>query len=280
VRARRLGRRQQAAPDQRGPHQDVPRGADEPPRDGHRRCAFSCVHAAAAHARADADYLRVAGAKDIYAIGDCAASSYAPTAQVASQQGAYLARALAQVAKADALRDKIAGLRAEGKPLRDIDAVQQKLEKAERVRPFHYSHQGSLAYIGSDKAIADLSVWQRTFSSGGGWTYLFWRSAYLSTLFSMRNRTMVAMDWAKVKLFGRCVRALLSRAACEGMGLTCAQGRVARVSGRTRAGRALWIELRGIDDRRRSAFTAGLYRHSLLIDILSFLAEVAVESHW
>jgi hypothetical protein len=36
-------------------------------------------------------------------------------------------------------------------------------------------------------------------------TYLFWRSAYLSTLFSLRNRTMVATDWIKVKLFGRCV---------------------------------------------------------------------------
>ena len=32
------------------------------------------------------------GADGIFAIGDCTATSYAPTAQVASQEGAYLAR--------------------------------------------------------------------------------------------------------------------------------------------------------------------------------------------
>ena len=35
-------------------------------------------------------------------------------------------------------------------------------------------------------------------------TYLFWRSAYLSKLFSLRNRALVATDWVKVKIFGRC----------------------------------------------------------------------------
>ena len=40
--------------------------------------------------------LRMAGANgDIFAIGDCTATSYAPTAQVASQEGAYIARAAA-----------------------------------------------------------------------------------------------------------------------------------------------------------------------------------------
>ena len=42
-------------------------------------------------------------------------------------------------------------------------------------------------------------------ATGGVATFLFWRSAYLTTLFSMRNRTLVATDWLKVKLFGRCV---------------------------------------------------------------------------
>jgi NADH:ubiquinone reductase (non-electrogenic) len=32
---------------------------------------------------------------------------------------------------------------------------------------------------------------------------LFWRSAYVSTLYSVRNRTLVMTDWLKVKLFGR-----------------------------------------------------------------------------
>jgi NADH:ubiquinone reductase (non-electrogenic) len=58
-------------------------------------------------------------------------------------------------------------------------------------------------YIGSEKAIADLPFINGNIASGGVATYLFWRSAYLSTLFSLRNRTPVATDWVKVKLFGR-----------------------------------------------------------------------------
>lgn len=34
---------------------------------------------------------------------------------------------------------------------------------------------------------------------------LFWRSAYVSELYSVRNRTLVLADWAKVKIFGRYV---------------------------------------------------------------------------
>ena len=54
------------------------------------------------------DHLRMAGAdNDIFAIGDCTASSYAPTAQVASQQGNYLARQFAQLAKKDAIEAQL-----------------------------------------------------------------------------------------------------------------------------------------------------------------------------
>ncbi|KAG2148172.1 uncharacterized protein EDB93DRAFT_1144813 [Suillus bovinus] len=70
--------------------------------------------------------------------------------------------------------------------------------------PFiHYSHQGSLAYIGSDKAIADLPIFGREWTSGGVATFMFWRSAYLSILFSLQNRSLVAGDWMRVKLWGR-----------------------------------------------------------------------------
>ncbi|KZV81080.1 hypothetical protein EXIGLDRAFT_629072 [Exidia glandulosa HHB12029] len=70
--------------------------------------------------------------------------------------------------------------------------------------PFSYSHQGSLAYIGSDKAIADLPIFgQGNLATGGVATYLFWRSAYISTLFSLRNRVLVSTDWLATKLFGR-----------------------------------------------------------------------------
>ncbi|EIN05487.1 NADH dehydrogenase [Punctularia strigosozonata HHB-11173 SS5] len=152
------------------------------------------------------DQLRMKGTDGIFAIGDCTSTSYAPTAQVASQEGAYLARVLAQVAKRDQALAELQKLEATAtapEAEKEKEKLKRQAEKLEKIRPFHYSHQGSLAYIGSDRAIADLSVWQRTFSSGGAWTYLFWRSVYLSTLFSLRNRTLVATDWLKVKLFGR-----------------------------------------------------------------------------
>jgi len=160
------------------------------------------------------DYLRLLGANDVYAIGDCTATSYAPTAQVASQQGRYLARLLAQLAKKEGLEKRLAELRGEkaglpegpegkAKNAAEIEAVVKHLNKVSKVRPFHYSHQGSLAYVGSDKAIADFPLFNGNLASGGVATFLFWRSAYLSTLFSLRNRTLVLTDWLKVKLFGR-----------------------------------------------------------------------------
>ena len=54
----------------------------------------------------------------IFSIGDTTATSYAPTAQVASQEGAYLARVFSQMGKKDALERRLAELKAEeGKAL-------------------------------------------------------------------------------------------------------------------------------------------------------------------
>lgn len=92
----------------------------------------------------------------IFAIGDCTATSYAPTAQVASQQGAYLARMLAQMAKKDVLENKLVTLQATAlnvtsdeekkKIAEETEAAERQLAKT-KLRPFHYSHQGSLAYV-------------------------------------------------------------------------------------------------------------------------------------
>ncbi|KAG5651896.1 hypothetical protein H0H81_006977 [Sphagnurus paluster] len=125
------------------------------------------------------DYLRMKGADGIYAIGDCSATSYAPTAQVASQEGAYLARMLVQIAKKDQLENKLEALEIEQTKIEDdearkriveeIDATRAQMAKV-KLRPFHYSHQGSLAYIGSEKAIADLP-----FMNGNvGFFVIFW----------------------------------------------------------------------------------------------------------
>ncbi|KAK7050462.1 mitochondrial external NADH dehydrogenase [Favolaschia claudopus] len=159
------------------------------------------------------EYMEMKGTNGtIFAVGDCTSSSHAPTAQVASQQGAYLARAFAQRVKRDDLEAKVTELeRSVAMILHDDERkkTQDELEGAKRqlakfkIRPFTYSHQGTLAYIGSDKAIADLPFLNGSFASGGFLTFYFWRSAYLSTLFSLRNRTLVATDWVRTKIFGR-----------------------------------------------------------------------------
>ncbi|KZP03145.1 hypothetical protein FIBSPDRAFT_879705 [Athelia psychrophila] len=46
-------------------------------------------------------------------------------------------------------------VRESGEIAKEKDALSRQLEKL-KPRPFRYSHQGSLAYIGSGKAIADL----------------------------------------------------------------------------------------------------------------------------
>ncbi|KAI9142181.1 hypothetical protein BKA69DRAFT_1109382 [Paraphysoderma sedebokerense] len=124
------------------------------------------------------DYLKVAGTNDVYAIGDCTATKFAPTAQVASQQGKYLAKLFNEIAIADRVG-------------RDIS-----------YKPFSYVHKATLAYIGDDKSVADIKF-PFDFSLAGFSSFLFWRSAYLSNLFTMRNKVLVAFDWMKQTLFGR-----------------------------------------------------------------------------
>ncbi|KAK0550387.1 NADH:ubiquinone oxidoreductase [Tilletia horrida] len=140
------------------------------------------------------DHMRLLGATDsIFALGDATATAWAPTAQAASQQGTYLAKVFAQLARSDELEKKIAEARQNGE---DTSLLEKQLQKAQKIRPFQYSHQGSLAYVGSDRAIADLPWGQAgNLSSAGVSTYIFWRSAYFSMLFSLRNRSLVAMDW-------------------------------------------------------------------------------------
>ncbi|CAK7240117.1 MAG: NADH:ubiquinone oxidoreductase [Sporothrix thermara] len=158
------------------------------------------------------EYLVVQGARDIWAVGDCAVAGYAPTAQVASQEGTFLARLFNNMAKTAELEERIQTLSASlnlkpgidsASVSREIEEAERKLQRIKDIKPFHYSHQGSLAYIGSEKAVADVSWFNGNVASGGTMTYYFWRSAYLSMVFSTRNRLLVLNDWLKSKLFGR-----------------------------------------------------------------------------
>ncbi|KAL1988972.1 hypothetical protein VTN96DRAFT_6961 [Rasamsonia emersonii] len=159
------------------------------------------------------EYLVVNGTENIWALGDCSVTNYAPTAQVASQEGAFLARLFNTMAKTEEIEKELSRLSAaqqaaknedeRNKILEEIKERQKQLRRTKQIGPFQYSHQGSLAYIGKERAVADISWLSGNIASGGTMTYLFWRSAYLSMCFSVRNRVLVATDWIKAKIFGR-----------------------------------------------------------------------------
>lgn len=158
------------------------------------------------------EYLVVNGTENIWAVGDCAIANYAPTAQVASQEGAFLARLFNSLAKTETINAKLAELSVtqskasgEGRTriFDEIKELQRQLRRVKQIGPFEYSHQGSLAYIGHDKAVADISWLSGNIASGGTITYWFWKSAYVNMCFSTRNRLLVLVDWAKSYIFGR-----------------------------------------------------------------------------
>jgi NADH:ubiquinone reductase (non-electrogenic) len=118
------------------------------------------------------DFLRLSGREDAFALGDCAAVGEPPlpaTAQVAQQQGKYLAGML------------------------------ERRRLGRSVKPFRFKAQGMLAYIGRGQALADLP--QVKWSGRGAW--LFWRSVYITKLVSPANKIKVLFDWLKALLFGR-----------------------------------------------------------------------------
>ena len=80
----------------------------------------------------------------------------------------------------------------------------------EKVKPFAYHHKGSMAYVGSGKAVADLPSLKQEANDASGkhsfhgdLTYWAWRSVYMSKLLSFTKRIAVGMDWMRTSAFGR-----------------------------------------------------------------------------
>jgi len=150
------------------------------------------------------DHLRLLGAEDsIFAIGDATATAWAPTAQAASQQGKYLAKIFEQLANADKLDLQAIEAKKNGADASEVARLERRAARAARIKPFEFVNNGVMASIGNDRAIADVPIGGATVSAKGTATYLLWRSAYLSMLFSLRNRTQVALNWVQVWTYGR-----------------------------------------------------------------------------
>ncbi|CAF1985082.1 unnamed protein product [Rotaria magnacalcarata] len=108
------------------------------------------------------------------------------TAQVASQEGRYLADLL----------NELPDLNVENYQKHDI-------------KPFRYKHMGSLAYVGGDSAVVDftgsrpiLDIFNLKPLSGRGAAYL-WKSFYFTEMFTGRTKTLLAFDWVRTQLYGR-----------------------------------------------------------------------------
>lgn len=157
----------------------------------------------------------------VYAMGDCAAVAghgYAATAQVAAQQGKFLARhlnhTLTQAKAAVAQHHSSVALMA-------LDPAERRRLISQEVlhlttgatlatggrKPFVYRHVGSLAFVGTFTAISDFTASSVAPLHGTrlrGWVAWFlWRSAYLTDLGSWMKRVQVPLDWLRTFVFGR-----------------------------------------------------------------------------
>mmetsp|Transcript_4966 Transcript_4966/g.21282 ORF Transcript_4966/g.21282 Transcript_4966/m.21282 type:complete len:519 (-) Transcript_4966:150-1706(-) len=127
----------------------------------------------------------------VFAIGDCAAVEgrrLAATAQVAEQQGFWLAGAMNK------------------NPEWAIGAGKDWLPGD----GFEFQHKGSLAYVGSFTSVSDFTkVDAKAMEAVKGTTirgwasFAVWRSAYLTKLGTWRNRLLVPTDWMRTFIWGR-----------------------------------------------------------------------------
>lgn len=108
------------------------------------------------------------------------------TAQVAQQQGRYLANQLNALAINRITRG--AGHSHLAKSIKMVHP------------PFLYHHAGMSAYVGSHHTVLDLG---KVVLADRYLAFWLWRSIYLSEQVSLRTRVMVAFDWTKTLLFGR-----------------------------------------------------------------------------
>jgi len=163
-------------------------------------------------------WMRAVGGKGkILAFGDCSCicqggQQLPATAQVASQQGEYLAGLMNRrfdLSPPTTLSDGILP-----PPMRDPKRTKPNLsdriagistQSKEYAKPFQFLNLGILAYTGGGSALAQVETAPQV-PPVLGWGQVgnfLWRSVYLSKQVSWRNRILVVNDWAKKQLFGR-----------------------------------------------------------------------------
>ena len=161
-------------------------------------------------------WLRAEGsAGSIISFGDCSCIIDGPsgplpaTAQVASQQGEYLAYLMN---KEYDLNPAASPEGIQLPPVRNVDSERSASEciasmgyRSDFAKPFQFLNLGILAYTGGNTALSQISAAPNTepIKGSGKVGNALWRSVYLSKQISVRNRVLVLNDWITKELFGR-----------------------------------------------------------------------------
>lgn len=160
-------------------------------------------------------WLRAVGSEgSILAFGDCSCDTKSPlpaTAQVAAQQGEYLAKLFNKkydlsppVSEDGVFLPPVKSPEESGWSLSDAIA-NFATQTSEFAKPFQFLNLGILAYTGGGSALAQVTPAPEAqpLKGSGKIGNAVWRSVYLSKQVSWRNRLLVLNDWINRRLFGR-----------------------------------------------------------------------------
>jgi NADH dehydrogenase len=127
------------------------------------------------------------------------------TAQVAGQQGAYVARLLTRGYNLTEVVPSLPCAKDQSKMCTDPSlALWLMFRNLERAPGFSFLNLGLLAYLGGGKALSQVQIGDvPVFSYAGSIAFVLWRSVYLVKQVATRNRLLVTVDWVKSAMFGR-----------------------------------------------------------------------------
>jgi len=112
--------------------------------------------------------------RELLAMADNYVTILPSTAQVANQEGIYVAN--------------------------QFNFIANNKNQIEENPTFMYKHRGSFASLGGSKAVGEVPG---MVEGGGLQVWLMWRGVYLSKQFSTKNMFLLTLDWIKTSIFGR-----------------------------------------------------------------------------
>ncbi|KAE8732487.1 External alternative NAD(P)H-ubiquinone oxidoreductase B1 [Hibiscus syriacus] len=123
--------------------------------------------------------------KSALSVADSKMKNLPATAQVANQQGAYLAKCFNRMEECEKNPEGPPRFRGTGR---------------HRFQPFRYRHLGQFAPLGGEKTAAQLPGDWVSIGHSSQW---LWYSIYASKQVSWRTRALVVSDWIRRFIFGR-----------------------------------------------------------------------------